>query len=221
MADELCSEAIATIFSRIFNSSLTVTKSSALVLLLVVASGFAEAVDHQSDPKPCKLSETLVAGLNGDLSRDVHAVNLYIATIGHILKEEKFEELDCLADHARVNKERFPGGAWKLHTLYVSLYSPVQYPVTHGTAEEWNTQLQRLQKWVTARPKSITARVALARAYLDYAYDARGVGMGDTVSKSGWKLFGERSAEAKRILQEASNLSSKCSEWYVRSEERR
>jgi hypothetical protein len=66
-----------------------------------------------------------------------------------------------------------------------------------------------------ARPQSVTARVALARAYLNYAYDARGEGNAGTVSDSGWKLFAERTAEGKRILDEASALPTKCPEWYI------
>jgi hypothetical protein len=57
--------------------------------------------------------------------------------------------------------------------------------------------------------------VTLALAYLEYASDARGTGYASAVSESGWKLFGERTAEAKRILTEASKLATKCPEWYV------
>jgi hypothetical protein len=35
------------------------------------------------------------------------------------------------------------------------------------------------------------------------------------VSESGWKLYEERTAEAQRILKEASKLTAKCPEWYV------
>jgi hypothetical protein len=52
--------------------------------------------------------------LNSDFSTDVHAVRDYTETIARMLKEEKFEEIDCLADRARSNKEGFPGGMWKL-----------------------------------------------------------------------------------------------------------
>jgi hypothetical protein len=41
-----------------------------------------------------------------------------------LLGEEKFEELDCLADTARSGKTRFPGGSWKLRNIYIGLDSP-------------------------------------------------------------------------------------------------
>jgi hypothetical protein len=211
---KISTKSIACFFASYLNSSSTALKAGILGLLLVAASGFAIAADQKSNPNPCNVTEDEAAGLNRDLSTDVRAVHDYASTIAGMLKQEKFEQLDCLADHARSGKERFPGGTWKLHELYGGLYEPVQYPV-HATQEDWNDLLAHLRHWRTARPKSITAPVALARAYLIYAHDARGSGYANTVSDSGWKLFGERTAEAKRILDEASTLPTKCPEWYV------
>jgi hypothetical protein len=191
-----------------------VAKISILMLLVFAWSGHSSAAEQNASSNPCNISEADAAGLNGDLSVDIHALHSFIDTATGILKEEKFVGLDCLADHARSGKERLPGGLWKIHLLYEGLRQPVPYPV-HATQQDWTDLLQRLQRWVKARPESITARVALALAYLDYAQDARGSGYAQTVSDSGWKLFAERTAEAKRILKEASALPTKCPEWYV------
>jgi hypothetical protein len=120
-----------------------------------------------------------------------------------MLKEEEFKKLDCLADHARSDKERFPGGMWKLKELYIGVDEPVPYPM-HATQQDWKALFDKLDRWVAARPQSITARVALASAYLGYASDARGEGTVDTVTENGWKLFGERIVKARQILQSAS-----------------
>jgi hypothetical protein len=162
----------------------------------------------------CGISDEQAAALKGDVGTDVRGVPNYADTIVGMLEEEKFDEIDCLANRARLNKERFPGGAWKLHELYKGLSEPVQYPV-RATAEDWELLLQRLQNWVTARPKSVTARVALASAYARHAANLRGDGAANTISEGGWKLFGEQTAQADRILQEASALPTKCPEWYV------
>lgn len=191
-----------------------VVKISILALLVLAWSGFSSAVEQNSNSNPCNISERDAAGLNGDLSVDIHALHNFMDTAARILKEEKFVELDCLADHARSGKERLPGGSWKIHLLYQGLRRPVAFSM-HATQEDWTGLLQRLQRWVKARPESITARVALALAYLGYAGDARGSGYANTVSDSGWKLFEERTAEANRILKEASTLATKCPEWYV------
>jgi hypothetical protein len=216
--NEICIKTVTGSFSRYFNSYSAVLNSVALALVLVTASGLAFAADQTSgpaNPNPCNISDEDAAGLNVDFSADVNASRTYAGTIAQMLKDEKFAELDCLADRARSNKERFPGGAWKIHELYGGLYEPVQYPVKHATQDDWNNLLQRLQKWVTARPQSVTARVALARTYITYAYDARGNGFANTVSDSGWKLFENRTTQAKQILDEASSLPTKCPEWYV------
>jgi Domain of unknown function (DUF4034) len=191
-----------------------VLKTWILVSLVLAWSGLSSAAEQNANPNPCNVSETDAAGFNGDFSVDIHAFQNFKDTASRILKQEKFVELDCLADRARSGKERLPGGLWKIHLLYQGLRYPVLYPV-HATQEDWTGHLQLLQRWVNARPESITARVALALAYLGYASDARGTGYANTVSESGWKLFGERTAEAQRILKEASKLTGKCPEWYV------
>ena len=191
-----------------------IVKISILMLLILAWTGLSFAAEQNANSNPCNTSESDAAGLNANLSVDIHALNNFTDTAARILKEEKFAELDCLADRARSGKERLPGGLWKIQQLYEGLRQPVPYPM-HATQEDRTDLLQRLQKWVKARPESISARVALALAYLDYAQDARGSGYSNTVSDSGWKLFGERTAEAKRILPEASTLPAKCPEWYV------
>ena len=187
---------------------------AALVLLLVGTSRLGLASDKHLEPNPCKLSDEQAAALNGDSSTDVEALHRYQNGIARMLREEEFEKLDCLADHVRSAKERFSGGPWKLHVLYAGLYLPVQYP-QHSTEEDWNILLQHLRRWVADQPKSTTARVALAWAYLQYAWDARGDGYANSVSESGWKLFEERTAEARTILEDASHLPERCPEWYL------
>jgi hypothetical protein len=211
----LRSKPLTDFLSRYFDTASTPFKAGILALALIGMTPFVVAADQKASANPCNLSEADFAGLNGDFSADVRAINSFKSTIARLLKEERFQELDCIADHARSGKERLPGGDWKLHALYGGLYSPNQYPVTRATGVEWNAHLQRLQQWVAARPESVTARVALARSYLNYAYDARGQGLSNTVSDSGWTLFRERTSEARRILEEAKHLSIKCPEWYL------
>jgi hypothetical protein len=232
VTSETLAKPIAGFFVRCFNSASMAPKNSVLAILLLVGLTSCHGnrarqsvpANQTSNPNSntnsspsssaCNLSEEDAVGMNVDLSTDVNAARDYTATIARVLTEDKFDELDCLADHSRSTKERFPGGMWKLHELYQGVSNPVQYPV-HATQEDWEALLQRLEAWVSARPRSVTARVALASAYIGYAGDARGDGSANTVSEGAWKLFRERTAEAKRILEEASSLPSKCPEWYV------
>src|SRR5208282_5843665 len=177
--------------------------------LLFATCEVSHADVPKTTPTPCVLTDAETAALSGDASVDVHAVHNFSKAINGLLKAEKFEQLDCIADLARSHKETFPGGMWKLHAVY----SGLEKPLLHPTEEDWKTHIELLQRWVSARPESITARVALAESYVNYGEDARGPGFADTVSDSGWKLLAERTAKASQILLEASTLSSKCPEW--------
>ena len=180
-------------------------------LLLMAICGFANADVPKAKPSGCALTDTEVAGLNGDASTDIHAISNYSKTMYALLKAGKSEQLDCLADSARSRKETFPGGIWKIHAFYLDLVRPPLHP----TEEDWAAHIDLVKRWVSERPESITARIALAESYTNYGADARGTGFADTVSESGWRLLGERTAKAKQILDEASTLSTRDPEWYA------
>jgi hypothetical protein len=184
-----------------------------VLFLLVSATAFATSAETNTNPNPCNLSEDEVQGLSHDASAEVNALDTYIATISWMVHQERFNELDCIGDRARANKERFPGGHWKIHELYKGLYDPV--PGKHATEEDWQDLMQLLQRWVQTHPKSATARVALASAWIGYAGEARGHGYTDTVSEKGWKLYEERTAEAEKVLEDAAALPVKCPESYI------
>jgi len=90
--------------------------------------------------------------------------------------------------------------------------------VGHATEINGQNHIERLKRWVKAKQQSITARIALAEAYGNYAWDARGTGTSDTVSETGWGLLNERLEKAKETLDEAATLDAKCPEWYVAME---
>lgn len=161
----------------------------------------------------CSLSDDDAAGLNGDAATDVHATTDFQDAALRLLKQSKFDELDCLADGVRSRKERFSGGMWKIHVFYEGVSKPLPGKL-HATQDDWEGLLAFLQRWISQKPESVTAHVALARAYMNYAWFARGSGYADSVSDSGWQQFKERTAQAKRLLEQANTLSTKCPEWF-------
>lgn len=78
------------------------------MLLVIAWCGLSAAAERKANPNPCNISETDAPGLNRDLSVHIYALHDFTNTVARILKEEKFVELDCLADHARSGKERLP-----------------------------------------------------------------------------------------------------------------
>jgi hypothetical protein len=146
-----------------------------------------------------------------DDGNDIHIIANLKRTSNQLLQEKRFADLDCVADYYRSHKAKFPSGRWRLHTVY----SGVDEPLLHPTEEDWQHHLELVQEWVSERPNSITARVALAKSYTGYAWAARGNGWSSSVSESGWRLFGEQLQKAKDTLDEAAKLPAKCPEWYA------
>jgi hypothetical protein len=130
-------------------------------------------------------------------SRQGNLTNSTVSLIGHELR-----------------KNGSPGGMWKLHLLYAGLSKP-QTGNVHATESDWQALLAELQRWGTQKPESVTSRMALASAYIGYAWVARGSGDSDTVSRSGWNQFDLRVAKAKQLLDDSDALPTKCPEWFV------
>ena len=136
----------------------------------------------------------------------------YVTYVRTLFLAEDFAELDRLAASERVGKTRFVGGGWRLYSLYLSLSTPSESAPQDA---DYVAIIKRLERWKDSRPQSITPRVALADAYLNYAWYARGSGNGNEVSGNGWQLFQERIDSAKKVLAVAYELKEKCPQWYV------
>jgi len=95
------------------------------------------------------------------------------------------------------NKERFPGGDWKLYRFYQGLAKPEGG--NDDSDATWQHHVKALANWLKASPHSTAAHIALAEGYSDYAWNARGTGYADTVTDRGWKEFYERLARAASV----------------------
>jgi hypothetical protein len=125
------------------------------------------------------------------------------------LAAKDFIKLEALATKYRTSKSCYANGIWKLGSVYGGTVPGAEKPDA-----EWVANLATLREWIQARPNSITARVALANSLVDYGWKARGTGRADTVTETGWKLFGGRLTEAVQVLKQASALSEKCPYWW-------
>lgn len=180
-----------------------------LSIVIVLLGTSAEAADQKTKIQTCAVMTELQA-VDRDKGADVRVIDEYQDVVARLFTREEFDQLDCLADSARSFKARFAGGMWKLHNFYTALDSPRLHP----TPADWNQHMHHLSRWVARKPNSMTARVALAEALLAYAWEARGDGTADTVSNDGWRLFEQRTEEAKTVLLSAKVLPM-CPEWYV------
>ena len=164
-------------------------------------------------PSVAAAESSVVPDLNPDVASDVHGMDKYEAAIRQLLTQEKFSEIDRLAAEARSSKARFPGGFWKLHTLYRALNEPLGG--TKASETEWRQHISLLELWMQHYPDSITSGIALAEAYHGYGWKARGGEYADAVTDEGWRLLAERAQHARQLLEQAKGGPEKCPEWFV------
>jgi len=131
-----------------------------------------------------------------------------VSRIETFLAHGDYDRLETIVARLRAEKTRAPGGGWVLKTFYAQL-NPKE------TDEQLLTvHRQQIEAWIKQKPESITARVALAEFYIDYAWVARGNAQSDKVPDSAWPLFQERAKKAEEVLHDAIKLDQKCPEWY-------
>ena len=159
---------------------------------------------------------TIVANTNTDLNATMTALAerdeaAYSTRLRTQLEQERFKVLDDVAAAERTGRTRFPGGGWKLHTFYSAIESPKgKMPVTET---EWADFLDQMKRWTAQQPDSITAQVALAYAYLNYARQTPSAA-GPSATQEGKRVFDERLKLAETVLNQSYNLPAKCPEWY-------
>lgn len=131
------------------------------------------------------------------------------------LINKDFKTIEKLADEARKNKTRLTGGIWKIDVIYAgTTVFYAEYPGQKITDELSKNRIELLKSWKEQSPESITPRVAVASAYLNYGWFARGSGYMNTVSNEDKRLFSERLSLAENELFEAKKLNEKCPRWY-------
>jgi len=131
-----------------------------------------------------------------------------VRTLRKQLVAEQFDELDRTADQFRREKSRWNGGKWKLRTFYAALDAP------HQTDTDTVEHLEHLRHWMTQRPESTTARIALATSLTRWAWVARGNGLANTVTAEGWQLFDQRIKEAQIVLEGSRDMKTMCPQWF-------
>jgi hypothetical protein len=121
----------------------------------------------------------------------------------------RFDELEKNANQARSGKERTGDGDWRIFHFYQSLQCREDEPESM-----WKLHDEIHKEWEKRFPESITARVARADFLAAYAWYARTDKSADEVTEEGWRLFRERLAEARTVLDGAKTLSPGCPMWW-------
>src|SRR5215831_414274 len=127
--------------------------------------------------------------------------------------KQDYDWIDQEAHSVRLKKERLPGGYWKLRALYAAMEEPARGD--KASDGDWEDLLKNLTTWTNSKPNSVTARVASAEAWVNYAWKARGNGYADKVPEAAWPVFEKRLGNAEQALADAARLKEQCPYWFV------
>jgi hypothetical protein len=114
-----------------------------------------------------------------------------------------FDELDTLAKGYRSSHVRLAGGYSALMNLYAVLTRFDDGGCASKPAQCYSFDDKRLamERWLAGRPESLTARIALALLWKQYAWVGRGNDTADKTSDAQWSAFKERMARARELLE--------------------
>lgn len=198
--------------------------SSPLLLLLLIIGGINFVPRLFGPLKGAKESKTSSQTLANNHSKGIEVWPkrpLNISTeqpfyncrnrISALTEKGDFATIEKEAQQARTQKERLLGGTWKLEAIY---WGTRYFLKDRLIDADWQRRQHQLRTWINQMPNSITARVALANLLTNYAWEARGDGLANTVSPPQWKLFKERLIQAHQVLEEAQQLQAKCPQLY-------
>ncbi len=132
-----------------------------------------------------------------------------------LLDKHNFAELEKIADNLRASNYCYPNGRNALYQFYSSMELPYRDQVSNET---WNAHLQTLGQWQQQYPQSKTAPVALANAWINFAWKARGHGDIKDLKPEQKKDMDTRLAMAKSILDKAESAKDPCPFIFVQAQ---
>lgn len=167
------------------------------------------AANAQERPFAPAKSKSAASTIDAGSTTDLRVVANYGADMLRLLHEQNFDKLESTASQNRTEKLRFPGGVWKLYALYEGLSRPAGG--LSSSDEEWTRHLSLLYAWSLTHPKSVTARIALAEASLNYAQKARDQIQQPDADVDQLKAFIDARVSVARVaLKEATEIGTPC-----------
>ena len=131
------------------------------------------------------------------------------------LRQHDFAKLDEMAEEFKDKNSLAADGQPKLMGFYAGVSkSSAACNGVQGTEEEWSADRRLLLDWSKASPKSVSAKLALALFEISYGWNARGSGYASTVTDEGWKLFRQRIATARSMLEKLEPSAGNDPQWF-------
>jgi Domain of unknown function (DUF4034) len=140
------------------------------------------------------------------VEREIHAFSVETRKL---FDGRRFDELEKLAADLRAGKALFRDGSWKIRQFYTAFEPSDEEP-----DQTWKAVDQIHREWITAKPASITAHVAHANFFVNYAWYVRGSGYASSVSERENFSFEKRLESALKILQASREFPEKDPMWW-------
>lgn len=141
----------------------------------------------------------------------VREANKYL----NMLFDRKYAELEELARDYLTNKKTISDGQPALAALYAGVSGCVSSGcMNHLSEMGWKKRLERIEEWVELYPESITAKVARASYYMEYAWSVRGSGYARTVTDERWRIFYDNIQISSDMLMEIEEDGKRDPGWY-------
>ena len=102
-----------------------------------------------------------------------------------LLMAKKYDEIERLNAQMLASRAQIGASTWQLAAFAAGLWE-------QNSEVGWQNNHPRLQNWLKARPKSLLARVAVARSWTTGAWMARGDGYASSISPSMSRLLNAR-----------------------------
>jgi hypothetical protein len=125
------------------------------------------------------------------------------ADLEQMLSRGEFDKLEGLASEYRSTQAPTLGGYWALYAFYknVAGFRGDGCGCGNDTSDAaFEDKHKQLELWLTAKPQSLTARVALANMWISYAWTRRGGGFSGQTNDAQWGGYFEGLARADNIL---------------------
>ena len=119
-------------------------------------------------------------------------------------------EIESGLEKVRQQRKTNPAALYELEFAYDSLAAP-GFTQSPSMVEH----LAELEKYRSEFPQSPAPLLAQGKAYINYAWEARGSGFAYTVTEEGWELFRTRIAKARELLEQSLELGAKDGEIFA------
>ncbi|QDU92485.1 SHD1 domain-containing protein [Lignipirellula cremea] len=124
---------------------------------------------------------------------------IWVHAVTTLFADKQYALLDELADECLADPERFPfTESPKFDSLIDNLDSPISMKGLGPL--EFGQRQKQANEWLAKNPKSVAARVLVARFHVAEGWDARGSGFADTVTREGAEKFQASITAARETL---------------------